>query len=147
MAITKMTFDPEDGFLNSAKYPDPTSESDCRTQFMTLPAQLRDYINNNLLDGLSAVTGAECIGTSDGTTLQVTLNGKIGSTDIKALRINADGSIEYTKDNTNWQSSSSSGHIIMNSYGDSMPQRTRMQILNAVIEDDGEKTKIGRAHV
>ena len=66
----------------------------------------------------------------------------IKSSNIKALRINDDGSIEYTTDNESWKVTSSSGHIIMDSTNTEFPQRTRLQFLNSVVSDENGITTI-----
>jgi hypothetical protein len=127
MALDKFSFTPSDGFNDTSSYPDPASEAETRTQLQSLHTQTRDFINN-LVDHIN---------TSD-----TSLAKKVTSDDIKAFRINADNSIEYSLDGTNWQSSASSGHIIINQYGDQFPQRSRMKFLNTTITDDGTQTII-----
>jgi len=127
MAIDKFAFTPSDGFNDSSAYPDPASETETRTQLMSLHSQTRDFINVLVV----AINADE-----------LTLAEKIGSPTIKALRMNADNAIEYSLDGTTFQTTASSGHIILNEYGDQFPQRTRMKFLNTTITDDGTETVI-----
>lgn len=58
--MDKLTFSPENGFMDSGSYPDPATETDVRTQLFSLHQQTRDYINDKLLpqiDNLAAASG------------------------------------------------------------------------------------------
>ena len=51
------------------------------------------------------------------------------------LRLNSDKVIETSKDGENWEASGSSGHIVMDADGKSLPQRSRMQFAEGTVED------------
>lgn len=58
----------------------------------------------------------------------------------KYLRLNEDMVLETSEDGSFWQATGSSGHLIVDGNGITMPQRSRMQFVNGIVEDDGEKT-------
>ena len=60
----------------------------------------------------------------------------------KYIRLNVDKVLEVSLDGETWQATGSSGHIILGSDGDELPQRSRMQFDNCEVSDDGEKTII-----
>ena len=65
-----------------------------------------------------------------------------GSGDVLYLRLNADKVLETSPDGETWQATGSSGHLILNSDGESVPQRSRMQFLGADVKDIGGVTQI-----
>ena len=50
--MTDFVFSPEQGFLDTGVYTDPTSGTEARTQLMSLHAQTRDFINNTLIKAM-----------------------------------------------------------------------------------------------
>ena len=68
------------------------------------------------------------------------IDGRIKSADIKAARMNSDNQLEVSVDGVRFYATGSSGHLIMDSSGAEMPQRSRMQFLNVQLSDDGTKT-------
>lgn len=138
--MEKFEFNPVRGFEDGSGYPNPSNEAEAREQLMRPSLQLKEFLNN-LIETLNSSEGIKEIGTPEGT-LEDTLAALVKGNNIKGIRVNDDGSIEYTRDGTTWQTSSSSGHLIMNEYGDLFQQRSRLQFLDAIVEDDGEKTII-----
>lgn len=138
--MEKFEFNPVNGFEDGSAYPNPSNETEAREQLMRPSLQLKEFLNN-LIKLLNSSEGIKEIGTSEGT-LEDTIAAFVKGNNIKEIRVNDDGSIEYTRDGSTWQTSSSSGHLIMNEYGDLFQQRSRLQFLDATVEDDGEKTII-----
>lgn len=139
--MEKLTFVPEEGLINSVEFPDPSSEGETREQLQRLHNQTKVFVNN-MIDTLSSVNGPESIGFSVDKNLKQKINELVSSNDMKAIRINQDGVLEYTNDNVTWQNTASSGHVILNSYGDVFPQRSRLKFLYSNISDDGTNTII-----
>ena len=48
MAINKLEFTPSDGFLDTSAYPDPSTETQVRTQLMSLHEQTKSYLNGTV---------------------------------------------------------------------------------------------------
>lgn len=48
--MNKFKFVPQDGFRDASAFPNPTSEAETRSQMQSIPDQLKDYINNEILD-------------------------------------------------------------------------------------------------
>ena len=142
--MDEFAFNPETGFNDSSTYPDPSTEAETRAQLMKPHEQTRDFINNTLIPGLTGTSGASNIKTIDGTSVQAQLDKKINSNSdsLKYFRLNADGALEYSIDGITWQATASSGHVIINGYGDIFPQRSRLKFLNTTITDDGSQTII-----
>jgi len=67
---------------------------------------------------------------------------RIPSTDIKGMRLNGDGVIEITKGNDIWQSTGSSGHLILDKDGTVIPQRSRMQFTDCRVTDEDGVTVV-----
>lgn len=56
--MDKFEFTPKKGFEDASAYPDPISESETREQLMRPSKQLAEYINNNVVTSITALTGA-----------------------------------------------------------------------------------------
>jgi len=71
------------------------------------------------------------------------IDGKISSTDMTNIRLNADKAIEYSDDGgITWGGTASSGHRIMDYSGGIMNQESRMQFIgNVSVTDDAENGK------
>lgn len=93
---------------------------------------------NDLVDTLNGPAGAEQIGTKLGHTLQAALL----SDDIQALRLNRDGAIEVTKDGVSWTATSSSGHVVLDGAGNSLPQRSRLRFASCTVADEDGVTVV-----
>lgn len=63
------------------------------------------------------------------------LDSAVSSDTIKKIRVNADKQLEVSFNGTDYEATGSSGHIILNSLGQPMPQRSRMQFANASVQD------------
>ena len=61
---------------------------------------------------------------------------------VAQIRVSEDRVIETSEDGSFWQATGSSGHLILNEGGDPMPQRSRMQFLNATVTDSGGTTVV-----
>ena len=69
MAFTRMAFDPAGGLKDAGSYPTtPESEAQARAQVQRVSDQLRDYINDSLIEQLESAqheqSGAEMIGSA-----------------------------------------------------------------------------------
>lgn len=91
---------------------------------------LQDYINNTLIPALEAA-GVE-------TTVQLPEN----DAGFKYLRLNADRVLETSTDGITWQATGSSGHIIVNASGTTLPQRSRLRFMNGTVVDNGTETLV-----
>ena len=107
--MEKFLFDPADGFLDAGAFPNPTSEQETREQFQRLHNQLAEYVRK-----ISTTYGTEVV----------------------MLRLNPDLGLEYSVDGQTWNATASSGHIVLNEYGDQFPQRMRLMFKDCVVEDD-----------
>lgn len=63
------------------------------------------------------------------------IEGRVKSQEIEAIRINADGAIEVTRDGSLWEATGSSGHLILDENGILAPQRSRMKFENSKVRD------------
>ena len=92
---------------------------------------LKAGINANYEDLKSVVTG--------GSLSPVVISPNL---DMQYIRLNADKAIEVSNNGEDWAATASSGHLILNQYGDVLPQRARLKFLNTIITDDGVNTII-----
>ena len=73
---------------------------------------------------------------------QTELDKTVESTNIRHIRLNSDKVIETSADGLTWESTGSSGHIILDNAGNHLPQRSRLRFANTVVTDDGTNTVI-----
>ena len=146
--IDKFEFSPSEGFLDAHAFPDPTNETETRTQLMNLHNQTRDFINS-LIASLNSPNGADNI-TITIDNVQYTVqeivqslsdNKITGESDIKRLRINEENQTEYYN-GSKWQLLGSGGHVILNNEGIKMPQTPQLQFENTVVENKGRITVV-----
>lgn len=149
--MEKLKFIPEDGFLNSAEYPDPENEAEAREQLYSLHKQTKEFVNNligNLENGASSdMNGAAESGTMvkpDGTPatsiadqIAALDRNRVISDDIRYLRMSADGNLEKSADNKVWQELLMSTQIV-DETGIVFPKRKKLQFLNAEVSDNGQ---------
>ena len=57
--ITDFTFTPEEGFLDTEAYPDPSTETQVRTQLMSLHNQIKEYLNTTVKTALISIAGSQ----------------------------------------------------------------------------------------
>lgn len=105
------------------------SAAELKKKFDEGSLTIQEYINNVLIPALETL----------GVETSVQLPEGAG---FKYIRLNADRVLETSQDGVTWQASGSSGHIIMNPAGETLPQRGRMQFDNCEVSDDGTKTII-----
>ena len=91
---------------------------------------IQTYINNVLLPALESL-GVE-------TTVQLPAN----SAGFKYMRLNADKVLEVSADGATWQATGSSGHLIMDKDGNTLPQRSRMKFANSIVTDENGVTVV-----
>ena len=91
---------------------------------------IQTYINNVLLPALESL-GVE-------TTVQLPAN----SAGFKYMRLNADKVLEVSTDGETWQATGSSGHLIMDKNGNTLPQRSRMKFANSTVTDENGVTVV-----
>ena len=90
---------------------------------------IKEYINTVLLPALEAL-GVE-------TTVQLPT-----SAGFKYIRLNADKVLETSEDGEVWQATGSSGHLILDKDGNTLPQRSRMRFMNGTVTDENGVTVI-----
>ena len=90
---------------------------------------IKEYINTVLLPALEAL-GVES------TVLLPTSAG------FKYIRLNADKVLETSEDGEVWQATGSSGHLILDKDGNTLPQRSRMRFMNGTVTDENGVTVI-----
>ena len=61
---------------------------------------------------------------------------------MRFLRLNADDMIEVSADGEEWTATASSGHIVVDTNENALPQRSRLKFNNTVVTDDGTQTII-----
>lgn len=101
---------------------------------------------NDLIDGLTAVSGAEEIGADDGgikRSVQELLDTlvRFSGEGIRYVRLNDDKQIEVSADGINWEAAGSAGHIIETDDGTEMPQRGRLVFETVTITDDAANNR------
>lgn len=104
-------------------------EARVRADLQLLHDEAKTFINDVLIPFLEN-NGVE-------TTVQIPTNAGF-----KYMRLNADKVLETSDDGDVWQATGSSGHLILDGNGVILPQRSRLQIMNGVVEDDGDTTVI-----
>lgn len=101
---------------------------------------------NSLVDALNALTAAASVGATDAngvaSTVQVELEKRLISGNVKYIRLNGDKVLETSEDGVVWEATGSSGHVIVKPDGTIAPQRSRMKFTNGVVSDDGTQTII-----
>ena len=125
--------------LDVASAPDQLTgtAAENKAVFDRLAKELLAVRFNSLLEGLQDSGGAGNIGTKLGKTLASALL----SDDIQALHQNRDGALEATKDGSSW-SVVSGGHLVLDSQGQAMPQRSRLQFKNTQVWDTDGATVV-----
>ena len=86
---------------------------------------------NGIIDALISSSGSSEIGTKFGKTL----NDAVLSDNISVIRLNDDKVIETSTDGVNYESTGSSGHIVLDKNGATLPQRRKLQFLNSTASD------------
>ena len=137
---------------NEADQPKRTA-AEMKAVFDANSNQLKDAFNNVIDDlsgdgGTGEIGGAKFGEVDAGTLLQqltallAMINGRPKSPDIKGIRIDSDGKIEVTLDETTWQSTASSGHVIEDAEGNVITQRSRMRFMSGTVTDEDGVTVI-----
>ena len=54
---------------------------------------------------------------------------------MKYIRLNSDGVLETSEDGEDWEATGSSGHIIVDKDGNTLPQRSRLKFSNGTVQD------------
>ena len=60
----------------------------------------------------------------------------------KYIRLSADKVLETSEDGETWQATGSSGHLILDKDGNTLPQRSRMKFMNGTVTDENGVTVI-----
>lgn len=137
---------------NEADQPKRTA-AEMKAVFDANSNQLKDAFNNVIDDlsgdgGTGEIGGAKFGEVDAGTLLQqltallALINGRPKSPDIKGIRIDSDGKIEVTLDETTWQSTASSGHVIEDAEGNAVAQRSRLRFMSGTVTDEDGITVI-----
>lgn len=90
---------------------------------------IKEYINTVLIPALEKL-GVE-------TTVQLPTEAGM-----KYIRLNADKVLEVSTDGKVWQATGSSGHLILDKDGNTLPQRSRMRFMNGTVTDENGVTVI-----
>lgn len=98
------------------------SAAENKAVFDRLPQLLKDKVN-------------EVIDESNRLTAEDEKAVKSPDSTVKNVRLNADNVIETSQDGTSWQATGSSGHVVLDSEGNALPQRSRMQFAEGSVED------------
>ena len=146
--LEKFSFNPSEGYMNANAYPDPTNETETRTQLQSLHNQTKNFINA-LVDKLNSPNGADNITiTIDGVqysvqeVVQMLSNTKItGESDIKKLRINSENQTEYFN-GTKWKLLGSGGHVIKGEDNIALPQTPTLRFTDSIVENNGRETVV-----
>jgi hypothetical protein len=104
-------------------------EARVRADLQLLHDESKDFINEVLIPFLEN-NGVE-------TTVQIPTDAGF-----KYVRLNADKVLETSEDGVIWQATGSSGHLIIDGNGITMPQRSRLKFVNGIVTDDCEATVI-----
>lgn len=137
---------------NEADQPKRTA-AEMKAVFDANSNQLKDAFNNVIDDlsgdgGTGEIGGAKFGEVDAGTLLQqltallALINGRPKSPDIKGIRTDSDGKIEVTLDETTWQSTASSGHVIEDAEGNAVAQRSRLRFMSGTVTDEDGITVI-----
>lgn len=97
--------------------------------FDRLVRELVAVYYNNLVDQLESL-GVE-------TTVQLPTEAGM-----KYIRLNADKVLETSEDGEVWQATGSSGHLILDKDGNTLPQRSRMKFANSIVTDENGVTVV-----
>ena len=62
------------------------------------------------------------------------------SDDIKYMRLNVDKVLETSTDGVEFEATGSSGHLILDQFGTTMPQRSRLKFENTIVTDAPDET-------
>ena len=137
MSLSQFAFDPPNGWRDPSRFPTYESEeAQVREDMQVLYDQIRDYINDTIVDSWNT-SKAE----------QAALLPTTGA-NMKYLRRNTTSNvIETSTDGTNWQSTANSGHKILDSGGNSMPQRPVLQFRGCTVADENGATVVNGLNV
>lgn len=118
------------------------SAQEMQAKFDELVRDVVKSVHNEAMGQLESAQGAAEIGTADGRAVQARLDSAVEGDGVKKIRLGTDGQIEVSIDGGSWESTASSGHLILNPSGQTLPQRARMQFLNSSVTDDGTTTLV-----
>lgn len=138
--------------VNEADQPQRTA-ADMKAIFDSNSNQLKDAFNA-VIDELNGSGGAinignGAVGTIPSGTVASQLSAifakfseYLGSPDIKGIRLDADGAIEVTLNGVEWVNTASSGHVIEDSEGNAVAQRTRLRFMSGTVTDEDGVTVV-----
>lgn len=106
-----------------------TDEAQVRADQQLLYDEIKTFLNTKLIPALEAL-GVES------TVLLPTSAG------FKYIRLNSDKVLETSEDGEVWQATGSSGHLILDKDGNTLPQRSRMRFMNGTVTDENGVTVI-----
>lgn len=106
-----------------------TNEERVRADQQLLFDEIKTFLNTKLIPALEKL-GVES------TVLLPTSAG------FKYIRLNADKVLEVSTDGATWQATGSSGHLIMDKDGNTLPQRSRMRFMNGTVTDENGVTVV-----
>ena len=129
MPLNKLNFTKD--WTNPSDFPTvETNEEQVRADQQLLFNEIKVFLNNKLIPALESL-GVE-------TTVQLPAN----SAGFKYIRLNSDKVLEVSADGMTWQATGSSGHLIMDKDGNTLPQRSRMKFANSTVTDENGVTVV-----
>lgn len=129
MSLDKLSYSKE--WTNPTDFPTvETDETQVRADQQLLYDEIKTFLNTKLIPALEKL-GVE-------TTVQLPEN----SAGFKYIRLNADKVLETSEDGETWQATGSSGHLILDKDGNTLPQRSRMRFMNGTVTDENGVTII-----
>ena len=128
MSLDKLSYSKE--WTNPTDFPTvETDEAQVRADQQLLYDEIKTFLNTKLIPALEAL-GVE-------TTVQLPTEAGM-----KYIRLNADKVLEVSTDGKVWQATGSSGHLILDKDGNTLPQRSRMRFMNGTVTDENGVTVI-----
>ena len=128
MPLSKLNFTKD--WTNPSDFPTvELSEDKVRADMQLLFTEIKTFLNTKLIPALEAL-GVE-------TTVQLPTEAGM-----KYIRLNSDKVLEVSTDGKVWQATGSSGHLILDKDGNTLPQRSRMRFMNGTVTDENGVTVI-----
>ena len=117
------------------------SSSELKKAFDSNSEELKNALNG-LIDLLKGLEGAAVVFTAEGISIEDALGNRVrwDGEGVKYIRLNSDRVLETSEDGAHWEATGSSGHLVLDKDGNTMPQRARLYFDQCEVSDDGERT-------
>ena len=117
------------------------SSSELKKAFDSNSEELKNALNG-LIALLKGLEGAAVVFTAEGISIEDALGNRVrwDGEGVKYIRLNSDRVLETSEDGEHWESTGSSGHLVLDKDGNTMPQRARLYFDQCEVSDDGERT-------